>query len=325
MATARVRPPLNSFGISFGLSGLAGTWSEAARSLASPQVVAEALWVLAIAAWLVTVVLILNRAPSWRALADDVRHPVLGPFTALVPLPPMIWGAHLAATDPVVGTILVWLGATASAVFGAWFVAQLLAVPRGLAAVHGGYFLPAVAASLLSAQSLAVIRQDGLALPLFGVGVLFWALVGGAVLARLMAGPELPGGLLPTLGIFSAPPAVAGNAWWVMTGGDTGAVGMLLAGSMVAVLAPHLFLLRRYLRLEFVVGFWALTFTTAASATFGLRLLAASSTSGWAMPAGWAVLGIATAVIALIAAFTVRLWLGSALSRRSAHRAALDV
>jgi tellurite resistance protein len=299
IAPARVRPPLNVFGIAFGLTGLAGTWTEAARSLSAPQVVAEGLWAVAIGAWLITLVIYLSRLNGIRSIGADLSHPVLGPFAALIPIPPMLLGAHLMQWVPNIAAPMIVISFGFSAVFGFWFISQLLTTTRGFDKVHSGYFLPTVAAALIGAQSLAAIGQSSVAMGAFGVGVLFWLLIGGAVVARVMAGPELLSTLLPTLAIFSAPPAVAGNAWWVITGGTDGAVLELLAGAMVALVAPHFFLIRRYVKLPFALGFWALTFTTAASATFSLHLLSLEHSALTAV-ASWVILALATALIGLI-------------------------
>jgi tellurite resistance protein len=299
----RVRPPLNVFGIAFGLSGLAGTWNEAARSLGTPQLVAELLWGVALAAWLTTVVVYVSRLRGVGDLRDDLDHPVLSPFAALVPIPPMLFASYWVPQLPWMAWV-VGVAVVASALVGFRFISRLLAQPLGFDKVHSGYFLPTVAGALLAAQSLATIGQPALATGAFGVGILFWLLIGGAVVARLLAGPEQLGTLMPTLAIFSAPPAVAGNAWWVINGGSSGVATEMLAGTMVALVAPHLFLLRRYLRLPFTIGFWAFTFTVAASATFGLRLLSLDATP-LAFAGGVTALAVATIVIGAIAARSV--------------------
>jgi tellurite resistance protein len=303
----RPRLPLNTFGIAFGLAGLAGTWTAAAAQLDAPRAVGEALWALAAGVWLATVVRYALRLRSGRDLADDLRHPVLGPFAALVPTTASLLAAHLAGGAPLRGaaTVAVDVAAAAALAFLAWFVADLLTRPRDLAALHGGYLLPSVAASLVAAQSLATVGQRTAAVAALGVGLLFWVLVGAALLARLATGPQAPGGLLPTLAIFSAPPAVAGNAWWAIDGAATPVVHELLLGTLVALLAPQLFLARRYVRQPFALGFWALTFTTAASATYALRLAtqgagAGGSASPTGTVVGWLVVVAATAVVGTV-------------------------
>ena len=127
--------------------------------LGSPRVVAEALWGVATLAWLITIIRYLARPGGVRAIRDDLRHPVFGPFGALV---------------PAVGSLL-----------------------------------PAVAASLLTAQSLATIGQPTLAVGFFAAGILFWLLIGAVLLVRtgrVSAERRRPRSLVCTTGQTKARP-----------------------------------------------------------------------------------------------------------------------
>lgn len=323
-STPRPGVPLNFFGMSFGLSGLAGSWSEAARALGAPALIAEVAWAIAAAVWIGTIAVYVTRLGTLRRFTDDLQHPVLGPFAALIPLPGMLLGAHLSTTWPLLGEILVWVMFVLSGLFGTWFISQLVVAPKGFAAMHGGFLLPTVAAGLVSAQTLATIGADQVAVAALGVGLLFWVLIGGAFVARLISGPEFPGGLLPTFAIFAAPPAVAGNAWWVLSGGEMGFVGALLAGTMVALVVPNLFLLPRYFAQPYTPGFWAFTFTAAASATFAVRLLS-SGHNLLSDAAAWLIIGSATVLVGAIAVRTVLSFtrsLGTRFGRRAQALAA---
>ncbi|WP_182898301.1 C4-dicarboxylate transporter [Microbispora sp. H10830] len=294
------RLPLNTLGIGFGLSGLAGTWTAAGPALGAPPAVGEALWVAAAALWAGTLARYGARVTRLGDIAEDLRHPVLGPFAALAPTTGSLLAAHLTTYLPGVGAALVWTMLAIAAAFGAWFVASMLTTPRQSATLHGGYLLPTVAASLIGAQSLATIGHRGAATALFSAGILFWLLIGAVLLVRFATGPELPGPLMPTLAIFSAPPAVAGNAWWAIAGPQLNTVHEVLLGTLAALLLPHLFLLRRYAHIPFVIGFWAFTFTTAASATYGVRLLTLTPSAPHTT-LGWLVVASATAIIGGIA------------------------
>ncbi|ROR35908.1 tellurite resistance protein TehA-like permease [Curtobacterium sp. JUb34] len=297
----RPRLPLNTFGIAFGTAGLAGTWTVAGVELGAPPAIGEVLWAAAALAWVITIVRSLRRPGGVRGIRADLRHPVLGPFAALVPAVGSLLAAHLSATSPVVGAVGVWVMLVLTTAFGAWFLTSLLTVPRDIGTLHGGYLLPTVAGSLLAAQSLATIGAQTLAVGYFAAGILFWILIGAMLVARLATGPAIPAPLLPTLAIFSAPPAVAGNAWWVISGGAPSTVDTVLAGTMVALLLPHLFLLRRYLTSGFAIGFWAMTFTTAASATYAVRLLTAADVGALGTALAWVVVGVATVIVGSIA------------------------
>jgi tellurite resistance protein len=294
-------------GIAFGLVGIANTWTIAAATLHAPAIVADGLWVAAAVAWVAIIVRYLSRVGRLANVPADVRHPVLGPFTALYPVVGSLLAAHLAGSAPLVAAIGVWTMTALSTAFGAWFVSSLFTAPRELGTVHGGYLLPTVAATLLAAQSLATIGERDIAIAFFAVGILFWLLIGAMVLLRLATGPALPPALLPTLAIISAPPAVAGNAWWAITGGGMSVVHTALAGTLVALLLPHLFLVRRYLRTGFAIGFWAMTFTAAASATYAVRLLTASGAGPVTDVAAWGAVALATALVGVIAVRSVML------------------
>ncbi|CAL9379404.1 hypothetical protein [Streptomyces sp. enrichment culture] len=90
-------------------------------------------------------------AAGLHGVAEDLRHPVTGPFAALAPIVGSLLAARLAPEQPTLGHSLVWSMQVLSAAFGAWFVATLLTVPREAGALHGAYLLPTVAASLISA------------------------------------------------------------------------------------------------------------------------------------------------------------------------------
>lgn len=307
-ASATGRPPLNAFGMAFGLSGLAGAWSAATTSLSAPGAVADALWAVAAVAWAVTIVVYAVRARSRATVAADLRHPTLGPFAALPPIVLALLGAHAAADHGTWPVAVVAAAVTLSSVFGAWFVTRLLTDARGLAAVHGGYLLPTVAASLIAAQAMGAVGAIAVGHAFFAVGILFWVLTGALLLARLVAGPPLAPALLPTLAIFSAPPVVAGNAWWALHGPDHPVVHEALAGTVVALLLPHAFLAVRYVRLPFSLGLWALTFTAGSAAAYGVRLLSRDQ-APTATVVAWLLVAGATALVLSIAVPTVRyLW-----------------
>jgi tellurite resistance protein len=186
--------PLNLFGIAFGLSGLAGTWTVAGEKLGIDVGVADAFWILAAVVWAVSVIRYLLGARTVRQLVEDLGHPILGPFAAL-------------------------------------------------------------AAGLIGGQSLSTVGLHSMGIASFAVGILMWLLLGAALTARLAFRPSLPAALIPTIA-----------------------------------------------KLPFGLGFWALTFTTAASGTYGIHWL---TISGVALSGLWTVV-ILAAVTLLIGWIAVR-------------------
>ncbi len=92
--------------------------------------------------------------------------------------------------------------------------------------------------------------------------------------------PALPAALYPTLAIEAAPPAVAGNAYWSMSGGRLDTIALMLAGYAALMIGVQLRLVPQYRRLTFSPGFWAFTFSYAAVAGLAVRWLAAEHPAG---------------------------------------------
>jgi tellurite resistance protein len=123
---------------------------------------------------------------------------------------------------------------------------------------------------------------------------------------------SLPSALVPTLAIELAPPAVAGIAYFALTGGKIDLLAQALAGYTVLMVLVQIRLLPRFLGLRFAPGFWAFTFSWAAAATDALEWIAVRKPPG---AAGYAavILTVITAFVGYIAARTVVLAAGGQL------------
>ncbi|GAA2898090.1 hypothetical protein GCM10010517_63150 [Streptosporangium fragile] len=105
-------------------------------------------------------------------------------------------------------------------------------------------------------------------------------------------------GTWTTATALGAPEAV-GEFLWV-----TAAVAWITTLTLYGTRISHLRevvedLLRRYLRLPFALGFWAFTFTTAAGATYGVRLLTLGP-SPLRTIADWLLIALATGIIGAV-------------------------
>jgi tellurite resistance protein len=305
------RAPLSSLGIPFGVSGLAGTWTMAARASLADEAIAEALWMLAAAVWIAVVANYL-----WRSRLDggrvrnDLRDPVQGAFASLAPIAAMLICTHYAQYVPAAGRVVTALLMAVALVFGAWFLAQVALAPRSIDAVHAGYLLPTVAAMFILGQGAGTFGWTLLGQAAVAVGILFWLLLGTIILARVAFRPAPGPALVPTFAIFSAPPAVAGNAWFALNGGRIDLVATMLLGTFVVLILVQIMMLGAYWRLPFSLGFWAFTFTAASSATYAahwLDLWGGPGHAAWA----WLAVALATLLIGSIAVRSVVMLLGA--------------
>jgi tellurite resistance protein len=199
--------PFPLFGIAFGLSGLAGTWTVAADALHFTEGVANGLWILAAATWLISLVRYGLGARTVRQVLSDVHHPVQGVFVALIPASGLLLGARLSQHASVAGKTVVVIMAVLTAVLAAYFVHRLLLGGLELDQIHPAYLLPTVAITFIGGQTLATVGLRELGLASFGVGVLLWLVVGAVITVRLATRPAMPNPLVPTFAVYAAPPS----------------------------------------------------------------------------------------------------------------------
>lgn len=298
--------PPNFFAIPFGIAGLAVTWRVAASSLDTPGWIADALFVLAAVIWSVlTAGLVLRLARTPRAVADELRDPVLSPFMALPPIIVLLLAAGLQPHARSATIALMVLALAVTLPLGGWLTARWMTGATSLGVVHPAYFLPTVAGGFLVANVAGNLGFEALGWLGFGIGLICWMQLGSVILNRLFTGPPLPTALVPTLAIEVAPPAVAGNAYFALHHGPADPLLYALGGFCVLTVAVQVALVPTFRSVPFGVTSWAFTFSYTAVATFALHWLALVDLAGevWV---GGAVLAAVTGLVVVIAAKSLR-------------------
>lgn len=290
------------FGIPFGLAGLGQAWHAAGPVLGIASAVPDAVFILAAGVWLGLAAAYAVQGP--RGILADLRDPVLNPFPSLALITPMMLGAALSAVAFTAGRVLVIVFLVATVVLGGWLTGQWSTGALDTDALHPGYYLPTVAGGLVGGGAAAQVRLHTLAEASFGIGIISWLLIGSLLLNRLSVRPMLPPPLVPTLAIESAPPAVAGVAYFALTGGTADFAAAALGGFAVLMAIAQLRFVPMYARLRFSPGFWSFTFAYASGATDALLWLTATRPPGAAAYA-IVVISLITALIAGIAARSV--------------------
>ena len=322
-----VRPPgprltANLFGTSFGLCGLAQCWSVARSTIDSPSWPADAVWVLAALTWLVTLVAYVSNAVAAGRLVSDLTDPTFGPFTSLAVIVPMQLGAALAPHSRDLGNAIFLVSLVLTVGLGGWLTARWITTDLQLSQMHPGYFLPTVGGGLIAAAGSAALGHQALAQLMFGYGLVCWFVLGSIMLQRLVTQPALPTALLPTIAIEVAPPFVAGNAWFVITGDRLDAVAFALAGYGILMVTVQIGLIPVYRRVPFGPGWWSFSFSYAAVVVVAIRWLAIEEVAG-ARSLTVALLAVVTSGIAALAVRTgTHLWRGTYLPRPAAQQPA---
>jgi tellurite resistance protein len=261
--------------------------------------------ILAAVVWLVLVVAYALQGP--RGILADLRDPVRSPFPSLAVITPMLLGAALATAVFTAGRILVVIFLAITITLGGWLTGQWMVGQESAVAAHPGYYLPTVGGGLIGAIAAAHVHLRALAEASFGVGIISWLLVTALLLSRLSVRPKLPPALIPTLAIEFAPPAMAGVAYFAVTG-KTDNFAAALAGYAVLMAVVQLRFITKYVRLRFSLSFWSFTFPYATGATDALLWIGATKPRG---ATTYAVVVIVL-ITALIAAIAVRTLLAAA-------------
>jgi tellurite resistance protein len=304
LAPTRVLPrlPPNFFSIAFGLSGLGLTWRAAQAVLRTPAGVADGIFILTAVVWLVLLGVYLANGP--RLILADLADAALSPFVSLGLIVPLILTAQLAPYALTAARALVLTFLAAAMILGGLLSGQWIAGTMDLDSAHPGYFLPTVAVGFTGATFAAELGFRGIAIASFGVGVICWLLLSSVVLGRLFFRPMLPPPLVPTLTIELAPPALAGVAYFALTGPVIGFVARVLGGYVVLMALVQLRLVPLYARLKFSVGFWAFAFSFAAVGVDALLWIAITRPAG-ATGYAIAVVTLITVLLVSIAARTI--------------------
>jgi len=295
------RVPPNLFAMVFGIAGLAQAWRAAAPVLGVPQAVPGAIDLAGAVLWLVLVSAYL--AQGRRVILADLRHPVLSPFVPLAAITAMLLAVALATVAFTAGRVLVIVFLAVTTILGGWLTGHWMTGGIDQDAVHPGYFLPTVAGGLVGAYCAAAVHLHALGEASFGIGVICWLLLGSTILNRLSTRPALPPALMPTMAIEIAPPAVAGLAYFALTGRAVSMVAYALAGYAVLMALAQVRLIPAYARLAFTPGFWAFTFSYSAAvadALVWIDLKRPPGASGYAV----VIIALLTGFIAWIAART---------------------
>ncbi|MES2713491.1 MAG: C4-dicarboxylate ABC transporter [Pseudomonadota bacterium] len=304
--------PLGLFAAPMGLCGLGLAWRSAAETMGAPAAVGEGVLALGGGAWLLLLALHgLRGVRHPSALRADLAHPVRSAFAGAASIGAMLVAGGLGPYAPAVGHGLWLMGASAHLLVAALTLRALLAAPREVATLTPVLLIPLV--GNIVAPTVAVrLGEVTLGWMFFGIGAFLWLALHPILLARLVAGPPLTPALRPTLAILLAPPALGAIALAQLGGGH--GMGALALWGAAAVVALALSLnLRAFLALPFTLSAWSYTFPAAAFTIATMEALAAHA-PGWT-PLGWCALAATSAIVALVAAGTLRRAISGALLR----------
>lgn len=264
--------PPNFFAITMGLAGLAGVWRLAGVLYHLPPFIGNVLYVIAAAVYLLLLVMFaVKLILKPKTVMGELTHPILGPFYSLLPLSGMLLAVGLEAYAYRIALVLFVVFFITTILLGGWLTGQWIVAKLDADTFHPGYFLPTVAGALVGADGAGHFGLIGLGWMSFGIGMICWVVLGSIILNRLFFRPGLPAGLIPTLAIEIAPPVVAGNAYFTLTGGRIDTFAYILAGYAILMVLVQVRMAPLYWKTPFAPSFWAFTFSYASVASDAMR------------------------------------------------------
>lgn len=269
MNLPQIRPVF--FGAILGIAGLSNGWRAAARLWHLPAAIGETLALTATVLWLV---MLLLYAAGWllrrQQATAELRHPVQGLLTALVPVTTMLIAIALVPYLPGTGKVLLLLGLAGAAGFAAWSVGGLWQGGRVSETTTPILYMPTVGGGLVGAIACGSYGMYQTGWMFFGLGLLSWLVMESVVISRLLT-VSLPVEQRATLGVHLAPPAVAAVACLAIDGPDQLTLVLFGYGCFQALVMLRLL---PWLRQQpFAAPAWAYTFGVSALPLAALRLV----------------------------------------------------
>jgi len=296
---------LGLFAIPLGVAGLGGVWQALRATLSAPAWPAETLFAISTAIWIaLTATYVASALRRPGGFTADRTHVIYGPFAAYIPVIGVLISSHYVAYAHAVARAAVIVFVVALAIIAAQLLAHWLLGNLPVATFHPGYFLPTVAGAFIASIGLSLSGWHEAAEAAFGIGVFFWLTIGTLIFGRLFTGAPLPDAIKPALSVLVSPPATAGIAWFLITGGRIDIVEDILLGILFMMLLVQTLFFAEYHKLPFTTNFWAFTFPVGASTNLVVRWLNTEAFPFW-RAWSWSLAGIATAFVIALAAATV--------------------
>lgn len=285
-----------AFAAPMGLLGCAHVLHQLSVMEGAPFAAASTgLFALGGAALVVLTLLYVARGLTVKGgIRADFSDPVKVNFTAAFAIALILAARGLGLYALPGAHSLLLAGASASFLLAVLVVRQWFRLAIAPGDITPAWLIP-VASTLVAAKALGDAGFPTLGFFIAGLGFFCWLMVLPLVLRRLIVEPALPRALMPTLFILIAPPGLAANAALTLLPEPLALpLALTCLGIGLFFLAVLVSMVRDFEKAGFSPAVWSYTFPTAAMASAGLAIAAASGGSGLTLMAhGLAGLNIA--------------------------------
>jgi len=297
--------PPTVFTIVMGVTGLGLAWRTAATALGLTARIGETLIQAGMSLSVFMLVLYgLKMALHRDAFRKDAADPNISNYFSAFTLGLMLVARGADLYWPETARV-VWL--IAAPLHFVLTIRQIrLWVTRNhvVTVANPSWFLP-VGGCLLAPDLGVRLGYVELSWALFSLGLVYWILLFGIVLNRIIFHDQLPNRYVPTFFITIAPPALGFMSYQSLMGGEIDAFARILFYSALATTILVFSLVRLFSRLPFALSWWAYTFPldaiTIAAWRYGQGVGSQAIENGAIL-----LLGITTVIVGLVALETLK-------------------
>ncbi len=256
--------PVSFFAMVMGLTGLTVGWEKAQHILGVDLHINTLLVGLAVCVFVGLALIYSTKLIRYRqSVLQELRHPVKLNFFPSISISMLLLSIcfmpiNMAITHPLwlIGTALHLIFTLY--VVGVWMHHEHFEIHH----MNPAWFIPAVGNVLVPVAGMQLGYSE-VSWFFFSIGMLFWIVLMTILFNRVLFHNPIEQRLLPTLFILIAPPAVGFIAYMRLTGELDAFARVLYYGGLFLTLL--LFTqVRRFLKLEFFLSWWAYSFPLAA-------------------------------------------------------------
>jgi tellurite resistance protein len=298
--------PVTFFAVVMGLGGLSLAWTRAHTVLGAPAWVGVVLFWFALAVYALVALGYLAKLVRYpAAVRSEARHPVRLAFIPTITIALLILSTAGLTIVPSASAAMWWVGAVGQLALTLFVLSRWVGrADFALGHVTPAWFIPVVGLVIVPLAGVEHAQVE-ISWFFFSVGLVFWVALLPIVLQRLFVHDQpVPAKLLPTLAVLVAPPSVVFLSWLRLDGPGLDAFARITyyAALFFALLwATQVGVLRR---IPFFLSWWAYSFPLAAFTTATIVMARESGYAAFTW-LGWALLGGASALIAVLAGRTV--------------------
>jgi len=260
--------PISWFASVMGLSGLTIVWERVATQFFPGLPVAPLLLLAAVVLFLaLSTIYGLKILRYPQAVRQELNHPIKLSFFPAFSISLILIATAGLQHAPGLSHVLWLAGSGLHLLFtfyvmSAWIHHEHFEIQH----INPAWFIPVVGNILVP---LAGVQHGYMEISwfFFSIGVVFWGVLLAIIFYRMLFHAPLPGKLLPTLFILIAPPAVGFLAYQQLNGGELDTLARILYHIGLFLTLLLLTQVRRFLRLQFFLSWWAYSFPLAAITT----------------------------------------------------------